>query len=220
MKMDNLSAKKKVKLYTQLANQIKTFNKNASRKLRLFMGSRKSLKTANKIPTLQNNIMGTPSPTPTAIQSMMQSQYLQRPHITAHLSNPSPVTANSAPINTQPQQQSTGKRALFLDALSGGLGNIGSALGDTASSAAGAVKDTAGGVGSALGANGGAGIGLLGAGAGLMMATMGSEDERNERDNLEQELRSKEFKFIMEQGKKSTEMGTLDKHVGFWFYFW
>lgn len=204
MKMNNMSKKKKTKLYTQLANQIKKFNRKSSRKLRLFLGSKNKKK---RKPSLQNQINIPNSPS----QNILMAQYAQRPQITAHLSNPSP--AESTPEN--PKQ----KRSLFLDgiigSIAGGAGNIGAAAANTAGDIGSAAKETAGGVGSALGANGGAGVGLLGAGAGLMMATMGSEDEQNERDNLSQDLRSKEFKFLMEQSKKSGEMGTLDKHVSF-----
>jgi hypothetical protein len=109
------------------------------------------------------------------------------------------VPQNGVMINGQQQPNAPNRRSLFIGGL---LGAVSPGLGDAASSVTGA-----------LGANGGAGAGLLGAGAGLMMATMGKGEEQEERDNLGQELRSKEFKFMTKQGQKVAEFGIMDKEV-------
>ena len=144
-------------------------------------------------------------PQPMMMQQMPQQMIIQQPAMNMQMSQiqpqiprllPNQITQNNPTINPN---QANNKRSLFLGQA---LGAISGGLGDAASS-----------VGGALGANGGAGAGLLGAGAGLAMATMGSSDEREERDNLGQELRSKEFKFMTKQGQKTSELGLMDNYV-------
>lgn len=191
MKLNNMSDQTRQDLYLQLADKINTFNEHSSRKLELFLGSKNDLKrnlaqhaTAAQPPVYNQNYNPQPQ------QPMPQQAAYMPP--------------NGVMMNRAPQM---GKRQLFLDQMVGGITG---GLGQAAGAVTGGVKSLAGG----LGANGGAGAGLLGAGAGLMMATMGSEKEQMERDNLEQEVRSKEFRFMMERGKKDAEMNKMDKLVG------
>lgn len=213
-----MTKKTKNKLYTQLADKILNFNQHSNRKLELFLGSRDDFKrnlSQNQPNSNQNQISQGYQPMaenytqmqmqrPTINQEMIPSMARQMPP-SMPVSMPPSNQINNIAIN---QNQNNGKRKLFIGGLIGGLG---SAVSDVAGGAGDAAKSVASG----LGANGGAGAGLLGAGAGLMMATMGEQDEINERDNLQQDLRNKEFRYMMETGKKTSEMGLMDKNVIF-----
>lgn len=199
MKLNNMPNKTRQNLYLQLADKINKFNEHANRKLELFLGSKNDLKRNLSQPASS-------AQTPVYNQNFnMQPQQpmMAQPMFTPQMPQTNMNTANGVTMN---QAQQNRKRQLFIGQM---LGGIGGGLGQAAGAVTGGVKDVASG----LGANGGAGAGLLGAGAGLMMATMGSEGEEIERDNLQQDLRSKEFRFMMERGKKDTEMNKMDKLV-------
>lgn len=215
MKLNNIPSKTKQQLYLQLADKINQFNEHSSRKLELFLGSKGDMK---------RNLTGQDSPAnnysaPTVNRSyssavqqpMMQQPVAQQPMMMQPMGQQAVIQNGQMPMNVNNglmmnQAQPNGRRKLFIGQM---LGGIGGGIGQAAGALTGGAKSVASG----LGANGGAGAGLLGAGAGLMMATMGSEKEEMERDNLQQELRSKEFRFMLERGKKDAEMNTMDKHV-------
>lgn len=138
-------------------------------------------------------------PMPNQYQQM-PNQYQQMP-----MANPQMMQYNNLPNQNQNQNQQmqNNNRHLFLGEA---LGSITGGLQDTAKSAMGG-----------LGANGGAGAGLLGAGAGLAMATMGGDAEKEERSNLEQDLRSKEFRYMIQISKKQSEFNEMDKKVSWRF---
>ena len=238
-KMESIPKENKKQLYTELADKIMTFNKHANRKLELFLGSHDDFKrnlSQNYQPMAQNfqeMKMSRPTINSEVIPELAQKMPNQMPMIQnnngAQMNQMNQMNRmnqmnqmnqinqmnrmnqmnqmnrmnNGVQMN---QMQNNGKRKLFIGGL---INSVGGAAGSLVGGAGDAAKSVAGG----LGANGGAGAGLLGAGAGLMMATMGADDERNERENLEQELRSKEFRFMMENGKKTSEMGLMDKSV-------
>lgn len=234
-KMSNISKETKDQLYSELEQRIDSFNQNSNRKLELSLGSKEELKnnlnqskngpiksnaaSVNPNPNMNMRrqvqqpvmqqappqVIMQQAPQPVMMQQMPQQMIMQQPAMNMQMSQiqpqiprllPNQITRNNPTINPN---QANNKRSLFLGQA---LGAISGGLGDAASS-----------VGGALGANGGAGAGLLGAGAGLAMATMGSSDEREERDNLGQELRSKEFKFMTKQGQKTSELGLMDNYV-------
>jgi hypothetical protein len=235
MKMNNMSTKNKNKLYLELADKINQFNKHSSRKLELFLGSKSELKrnlsegSSNQIPMMNQNMqpqmMQSQMMQPQMMQpqmmqpQMMQSQMMQPQMMQSQMMQPQMMQPQMmSPQMMQPQMMQQpqnvminqgnmkGKRKLFIEGLVGGLGN-------TVSAAAGSLTGGVSSMAKGLGANGGAGAGLLGAGAGLAMATMGGDAEREERDNLQQDLRSKEFRYMLEKGKKDAEMNDMDKHV-------
>ena len=215
-----MPSKLKSQLYLQLADKINQFNEHSSRKLELFLGSKSDLKRglsqnpSSQVPIMNQNIQPMMQPVMMMQQPQMMQQQPQMMIQQPQMMQQQPQMMMQQPQMIQQPQNTVmmnqgnlnGKRKLFIQGMLGGLGNA-------ASSVAGSVTGGVSNVAQGLGANGGAGAGLLGAGAGLMMATMGSEDERNERDNLEQDLRSKEFRYMLEKGKKDAEMNVLDKHV-------